>query len=117
MLGFPCESSQAAVNDSPRSANGVQGVAGSNPAVPIQYELNERPSTRSADVLFRSRAAVGCDLATPCSPRESAPLRLVRLHSPRQERMHHPDDVVDQLAISRRSFDIDGKSISIDDRK
>ena len=35
MLGFPYESRQIAVIVVPRTANGVQGVAGSNPAVPM----------------------------------------------------------------------------------
>ncbi len=44
MLGFPYESRQVAVIDSPRTANGVQEVAGSGAAVPILVRRNEQNS-------------------------------------------------------------------------
>jgi hypothetical protein len=43
MLGFLYEGRQIAEFDSRRTANGIQGVAGSNPAVPIfQFVENKK---------------------------------------------------------------------------
>ena len=48
---------------------------------------------------------------------QSAVLSLARLHSPRRKQMHRLNHIVDQLAISRRSFDFDWKSVSVDHRE